>query len=110
MPGVKFGGGAATQPKLITVPQAAELLSVSSQTVRNWIDKQLIPFIVLPHEPEASRVEHRIPLQGLLACLGGTYDLAADLNLGAELRLANEAASSAPSVSGDDVLAALHRE
>jgi len=111
MPPAKHGGEAATQPRLMTVAQAAGLLAVSPQTIRNWIDRRLIPFIVLPHEPDATRIEHRIPLQGLLACLGGTYDLGAELDLGSDLRMANDAARSATADEPElDTLAALNRE
>jgi excisionase family DNA binding protein len=62
----------------VTVSQAAALLAVSGDTVRNWIKRGTIPYIVLPHEERANR-EYRIPLQGLLSCLAGNYDLGADI-------------------------------
>jgi len=71
-------GGASTLPRLVTVTQAARLLAVSGDTVRNWIRRRTIPYIILPHE-EGAKSEYRIPLQGLLSCLAGTYDLGADL-------------------------------
>jgi excisionase family DNA binding protein len=82
---------AATQPRLITVTQAAELLAVDRQTVRNWIDRKLVPYIVLPHE-EGGRQEYRIPLQGLLTSLTGTYDLSQDLDVSKDLDRINQAA------------------
>jgi hypothetical protein len=83
--------GAATQPRLITVKQAAELLAVDPQTVRNWIERKLVPYIVLPHE-EGARQEYRIPLQGLLTSLTGTYDLSQDLDVSEDLERINRAA------------------
>jgi hypothetical protein len=72
--------GAATQPRLITVTQAANLLAVSDETVRKWITRGTIPYLVLPHDPDSKRNEYRIPLQGLLTCLSGNYDLGRDLD------------------------------
>jgi excisionase family DNA binding protein len=77
VPESRTTGGAATLPRLITVNQAAQMLAVSSETVRSWIDKGSIPHIVLPQS--GTRREFRIPLQGLLSCLSGNYDLAAEL-------------------------------
>ena len=93
MPGThkRRTSGAATQPRLITVTQAAELLAVDPQTVRNWIERQLVPYIVLPHE-EGARQEYRIPLQGLLTSLSGTYDLGQELNVSEDLDRLNAAA------------------
>jgi excisionase family DNA binding protein len=84
-------GGAATLPRLITIKQAADLLAVHPETVRNWIDRKIVPFIVLPHE-EGARQEYRIPLQGLLTCLSGNYDLGQDLNVTEDLKRLNDAA------------------
>lgn len=61
----------ATQ--LLTVTQAASLLKVSDKTVRRWIDDGRIPYLRLPGG------SYRIPQGALLASLGGTYDLAAEL-------------------------------
>ncbi len=66
-----------SQAKLITTTQAAELLHVDRRTILNWIDAEKIPFLQLPSS--SSRREFRIPLNGLLASLSGTYDLAAEL-------------------------------
>src|SRR3954471_10505282 len=60
-------------PQLLTTAEAAELLSVSVRTVQGWIKDQRIPFVQLPSGM------YRIPLQALLASLGGTYDLADDV-------------------------------
>ncbi len=87
MPENRTIGGSATLPRLITVQQAAEMLAVSGETVRNWIEKEAIPYLVLPQS--GSRREFRIPLQGLLSCLSGNYNLADDL---ARLEAAAESA------------------
>ncbi len=70
-------GGAATMPRLLSVEEAAELLAVSSSTIRNWINDDAIPYIELPST--GGRRRYRIPLQGLLNTLSGNYDLAATL-------------------------------
>src|SRR3954470_9493998 len=62
-------------PQLLTVSAAAELLSVSTRTVHNWISQGRIPYLELP----GSKATYRIPLHGLLATLRGNYDLAAEL-------------------------------
>jgi len=74
------GTQADTQPRLVTVTEVARLLAVSDETVRKWIAREIIPYIVLPHATDAKRNEYRIPLQGLLTCLSGNYDLSRDLN------------------------------
>jgi len=61
------------RPKLITTKQAADLLNVSQRTVTNWIEADKVPYVRLPGG------EYRLPLSGLLACLSGTYDLAAEI-------------------------------
>jgi excisionase family DNA binding protein len=63
----------ASRPLLLTVTQAASLLSVSDRTVRRWIKAERIPFLTLPSG------EYRIPQGALLASLRGTYDLAGEL-------------------------------
>jgi excisionase family DNA binding protein len=72
-----IAGGAATLPRLVSVEEAAALLSVADTTVRNWIKKDAIPYIVLPGSE--TRKQYRIPLQALLTSLAGNYDLASDL-------------------------------
>jgi excisionase family DNA binding protein len=59
---------------LLTVSEAGKMLRVSDATIRNWIEAERIPYVKLPGPP-ASRKQYRIPLQGLLSALGGTYDL-----------------------------------
>lgn len=66
-----------TTPQLLTTGEAAELLKVSPRTVLNWIKGERIPYVQLP--PNGDRNEYRIPLQGLLSSLSGTYDLAGEL-------------------------------
>src|SRR3954447_14362252 len=78
MPEQNIESAPATQPRLITVKQAADLLAVHPETVRNWIDRELIPFIVLPHE-EGGRQEYGVLLQALLNGLSGTSILARNL-------------------------------
>jgi excisionase family DNA binding protein len=63
----------ASRPLLLTVTQAASLLSVSDRTIRRWIEAERIPFLRLPGG------EYRIPQGALLASLSGTYDLAGEL-------------------------------
>jgi excisionase family DNA binding protein len=55
--------------RLLTTGEAARLLRVSPRTVNNWIKQEKVPYIELPGG------EYRIPLAGLLASLGGTFDL-----------------------------------
>lgn len=64
---------AATEPQLLTVRDAAALLSVDEQTVWRWIDADSIPYMKLPGE------SYRIPQGTLLFSLRGNYDLAAEL-------------------------------
>jgi excisionase family DNA binding protein len=75
----QIAGGAATLPRLISVEEAATLLSVTDTTIRNWIKQDAIPYIELPGGEARQRKQYRIPLQGLLNTLAGNYDLAADL-------------------------------
>jgi excisionase family DNA binding protein len=63
----------AAQPQLLTVAQAASLLSVSDRTIRRWIEAERIPYVELPSGG------YRIPQGALLASLRGTYDLAVEL-------------------------------
>jgi excisionase family DNA binding protein len=66
---------AVSAPQLLTVAATAQLLSVSSRTVLNWIAADRIPYIELP----GPKPTYRIPLHALLATLRGNYDLAAEL-------------------------------
>lgn len=59
----------STSERLLTTREAAELLNVSSRTVTNWIKANRVPFVRLPGG------EYRLPLDGLLDSLSGTYDL-----------------------------------
>lgn len=63
----------AALPQLLTVAQAASLLSVSDRTVRRWIESEKIPYLELPSGG------YRIPQGALLASLRGNYDLAGEL-------------------------------
>ena len=63
----------AARPQLLTVAQAASLLSVSERTVRRWIAADRVPYLRLPSG------EYRIPQGALLASLRGNYDLAGEL-------------------------------
>jgi len=69
-------------PHLLTTEQAATLLNVSSKTILNWIGEDRIPYVRLPGGQE--RAQYRIPLDGLVASLSGTFDLGAALRAGEE--------------------------
>ncbi|HET8956266.1 MAG TPA: helix-turn-helix domain-containing protein [Solirubrobacterales bacterium] len=88
-----------TTPQLLTTNEAASLLKVSPRTILNWIHADRIPYVKLP--PNGSRSEFRIPLQGLLSSLSGTYDLAQ------ELRKLDEAAQADGRDAEDEVLSEL---
>ncbi len=60
--------------QLLTVRQAATMLSVTPRTVHGWIEKESIPFIKLPGSGD-----YRIPLHGLVDSLSGNYNLAAEI-------------------------------
>jgi excisionase family DNA binding protein len=62
--------------ELLTVTEVAELLKVSARTVHQWIEKESIPFVTLP--TGGTKPSYRVPLQGLLGSLSGTYDFEAD--------------------------------
>lgn len=59
----------ASQPKLLSTTQAADLLNVSRRTILNWIEAGKIPYVRLPGG------DYRLPLSGLLSSLSGTYRL-----------------------------------
>jgi excisionase family DNA binding protein len=80
----------AARPQLLTVAQAAALLNVSEKTIRRWVTGGKIPYVKLPSDGV------RIPQGALLASLGGTHDLAAEI-AALDVRLAD--------VSEDDVRA-----
>lgn len=60
---------------LLTTTQVARILNVSKPTIINWIEKDVIPYVQLP-APGGQRRKFRIPFEGLLATLEGTYDIA----------------------------------
>ncbi len=59
----------ASQPKLLSTTQAADLLNVSRRTILNWIEAGKVPYVRLPGG------DYRLPLSGLLSSLSGTYRL-----------------------------------
>jgi excisionase family DNA binding protein len=63
----------ASRPQLLTVAQAAALLSVSDRTIRRWIETEKVPYLKLPGGG------YRIPQVQLLESLRGNYDLAGEL-------------------------------
>jgi uncharacterized protein len=63
----------ASRPQLLTVAQAASLLSVSEKTIRRWVDADKVPYARLPGG------QIRIPQGALIASLKGNYDLSAEL-------------------------------
>lgn len=76
-------------PDLLTVPEAGRILRVSDATIRNWIGAGSIPYVELPSTGPA-RKQYRIPLQGLLNSLEGTYNLKdALIEQNARMRAAN---------------------
>ena len=71
---------------MLTTREAGELLRVSPRMVTNWIRDGRVPYIRLPGG------EYRLPLDGLLDSISGTYDLrtrvegAVELDEGARAR------------------------
>lgn len=63
----------ASRPQLLTVAQAASLLSVSERTIRRWIADEKVPYARLPGG------HIRIPQSALIASLQGNYDLSSEL-------------------------------
>jgi excisionase family DNA binding protein len=82
----------ASQPILLTLPQAASLMKVSDRTIRRWIEAESIPFLRLPSGG------FRIPQGALLASLSSTRDLARELS---------EQDAQSAGISEDDVRKAL---
>ncbi|MFY9264414.1 MAG: helix-turn-helix domain-containing protein [Solirubrobacterales bacterium] len=82
----------ASQPILLTLPQAASLMKVSDRTIRRWIEAEAIPFLRLPSGG------FRIPQSALLASLSSTRDLARELS---------EQDAQSAGISEDDVRKAL---
>lgn len=64
--------------QLITAAQAAEMLDVNIRTIHGWIKEGTIPYVALPSR--GRKPSYRIPLHGLLSCLSGNYDLAAEVD------------------------------
>ena len=65
--------------RLLTTRRAAELLNVTPRTVTNWIRADRVPYVRLPGG------EYRLPLDGLLDSLSGTYDIRTPLEGALEL-------------------------
>jgi len=63
--------------QLLSAGEAAELLNVSVRTIHTWIEKDAIPYVELPRT--GIKRSYRIPLQGLLSSLSGSYDLTEQL-------------------------------
>jgi len=63
--------------QLIKAQDAARLLNVDVRTIHAWIKNDRIPYVELPRS--GRRRSYRIPLQGLLNSLSGTYDLAQEV-------------------------------
>jgi excisionase family DNA binding protein len=59
--------------QLLSAGEAAELLNVSPRTVHTWIEKGAIPYVELPRT--GPKRTYRIPLDGLLGSLSGSYVL-----------------------------------
>ena len=70
-------GGAATMPRLLSVEEAAELLAVSSSTIRNWIDRRSDPLHRTALDGRTTPLSHPAPRAARRAV--GDYDLAATL-------------------------------
>ena len=75
--------------ELLTTRQAAELLHVSPRTVTNWIRADRVPYVRLPGG------EYRLPLDGLLNSLTGTYDMRPELQGVLELHRGTKARAEA---------------
>lgn len=73
--------GIGDVPLMLTTADTAKMLSVSSQTVLNWIERGEIPFVQLPGGGGRKRREFRIPLRGLLESLSGNYNISHDLDV-----------------------------
>jgi len=75
-----------TPEKLLSTREVADLLNVAPRTVTNWIRADRLPYVRLPGG------EYRVPEQGLLDSLSGTYAIdvasrgAAELDAGARIR------------------------
>lgn len=63
------------EPDLLSTRQVAALLNVSARTVTNWIRAEKVPYVRLPGG------EYRVPKDGLVGSLSGTYDVREALNV-----------------------------
>lgn len=90
--------------QLLRPQEAADLLRVSVRTVQKWIEHDAIPYVQLPSS--GTKPSYRIPLQGLLDSLSGTWDLGAGLDLAGGLEAVLQA-SRGQSLSEAEAGAAL---
>jgi len=58
---------AILKAELLTIPQTSILLGVEEQTVRNWVERDQIPYLRLPNGKKQGWL--RIPKQELLGTL-----------------------------------------
>jgi excisionase family DNA binding protein len=90
--------------QLLTTRQAGELLNVSARTVTNWIRADKVPYVRLPGG------EYRLPLDGLLDSLTGTYDMRPELESAIELDEGTKARAEAlEKLTMAERLARVHR-
>ena len=83
--------------ELVTPEQAAELLDVRVDTVKNWISKDVVPYL----RTGGPREQYLIPLHGMLNVLAGNADIAAGLDaLDASVRSAGLSESKLEKVTG----------
>ncbi|MGH2954312.1 MAG: helix-turn-helix domain-containing protein [Solirubrobacterales bacterium] len=93
-----------TGEHLLTTRRAAELLNVTPRTVTNWIRADRVPYVRLPGG------EYRLPLDGLLDSLSGTYDVRTPIEGALELdQAARLRAAAAMELSMPERLARVHR-
>jgi excisionase family DNA binding protein len=90
--------------RLLTTREAGELLHVTPRTVTNWIRDERVPYVRLPGG------EYRLPLDGLLDCISGTYDLRTRVEGAIELEEGSRARRHADqALSMSERLARVHR-
>ena len=75
--------------RLLTTRRAAELLNVTPRTVTNWIRADRVPYVRLPGG------EYRLPLDGLLDSLSGSYDIRIPIENALELERGKRARAAA---------------
>jgi excisionase family DNA binding protein len=83
------------EPRLLTTKEAAELLRVSPRTVLNWIERDSVPYVALPHAGGRRR-EYRIPLHGLLRSVAANFDLSEEFAISDQAMSALQQESPAP--------------